>query len=149
MHYNALTYNLSALRRKLFHHSSDPWEGDNVTLKTDLIHLTKNWSKIAHSKSSTSGDASFPCTIAYSGSEVSDCLRLISVQVEADEQFKACRDVIGVGPEEWVPPDQYDEAKQRERNLKVDVLDAAESAEERVSICENWVYVDFDEEVYL
>jgi hypothetical protein len=42
-----------------------------------------------------------------------------------------------------------DEAKQRERKLKVDALDAAESTEERLSICENWVFGDFDEEDYL
>lgn len=40
-HYNALTYGFSTLRRRLFHHASDPWEGDNITLKADLVTLTK------------------------------------------------------------------------------------------------------------
>jgi hypothetical protein len=147
-HYDALTYNLSTLRRKLFHHASDPWEGDNVTLKADLIQLTKNWSKINSSKSSTSSEARPPCPITFPEDEVSDCLRLDSAQVEADEQLEACRDIVGVGPEGWVPSDQYEEAKQRESKLKVDALDAAESDEERARLCEHWVFDDFNEEEY-
>lgn len=40
VHYNALVYDPDMLRRKLYHHASDPWKGDNVTLKADLIQLT-------------------------------------------------------------------------------------------------------------
>jgi Phosphotransferase enzyme family len=147
-HCDALAYDLSTLRRKLFHRASDPWEGDNVTLKADLIQLTKNWSKIANAKSSTGGEARAPCPITFPEDEVNDCLRLNSAQVEADEQLEACRDVIGVGPEGWVPSDQYEEAKQRESKLKVDALDAAESDEERARLCEHWVFDDFNEEEY-
>lgn len=45
-HYDALTCDFSALRQRLFHHASDPWEGDNITLKADLIALAKNWTAI-------------------------------------------------------------------------------------------------------
>jgi hypothetical protein len=48
-----------------------------------------------------------------------------------------------------VPRDQYHEAKQRETKLKVNALDAAESAERRADICENWISSDFDEEDYV
>jgi hypothetical protein len=147
-HYNALTYDLSILRRKLFHHASDPWEGDNVTLKADLIQVTKNWSKIARSKVSVNGDETPPCPIAFLEDEISDCLRLNSAQVEADEQFEACKDAIGVGSEGWVPSDRYDEAKQREDKLRVDALGAAESDEERVKLLEHWPFADFNEEEY-
>jgi CRISPR/Cas system CSM-associated protein Csm2 small subunit len=35
-HYEALTLDFSTLRRRLFDHAGDPWEGDNVTLTADL-----------------------------------------------------------------------------------------------------------------
>jgi hypothetical protein len=147
-HYHALTYNFSTLRRKLFDHASYPWEGDSVTLKADLILLTKNWTDIVTSKPSTSDDATPPCPIAFSEDEVSECLRLHAAQVEADEQLQACRDVIGIGPEGWVPAGQYEELKQRESKLKADALEAAESEEERQKLREHWIFDDFDEEEY-
>ncbi|OQE26314.1 hypothetical protein PENSTE_c005G07633 [Penicillium steckii] len=45
-HYHALTHDFSALRRRLFQHTSDPWEGGNVTLKADLVALSRTWNKI-------------------------------------------------------------------------------------------------------
>lgn len=147
-HYDALTHDLGILRRKLFDHASSPWEGDNVTLKADLIDLTKNWSNIATLGSSTSDNVRPPCPIAFSEEEVSECLRLNAAQAEADEQLQACRDAIGIGPEGWVPLEQYNEIKQRENKLKADALEAAESEEERLRICEHWIFDDFDEEEY-
>lgn len=145
-HYTALTQEFSVLRRKLFEHSSEPWEGDNVTLKADLLDLTKTWSSIA---TSSSGQAIPSCPIEFSEDEVSECLRLHTAQVEADEQLQACRDVIGIGPEGWVPLEQFDEIKQREAQLKADALVAADSEEDRRRLCEHWMFDDFDEGEYM
>ncbi|KAF2877511.1 hypothetical protein BDV95DRAFT_625375 [Massariosphaeria phaeospora] len=129
-HYDALTNDFSTLRR------------DSVTLKADLIHLTKNWTNIVTSGPSPS------CPINFSEEEVSECLCLNTAQVEADEQLQACRDAIGIGPEGWVPVEQYDEIKQRESKLKAGALEAAESEEERARLCEHWIFDDYDEEEY-
>lgn len=64
--YDALTDDFSAWRRKLFDHASDPWEGDNVTLKADPINFSED--------------------------EISECLRLNAAQIEADEQLQTCRE---------------------------------------------------------
>jgi hypothetical protein len=148
VHYDAMTHDFSTIRRKLFDHASSPWEGDNVTLKADLIELVQNWSDITASTSSTSNNAEPTCLIAFSEDEVKDCLRLNTAQVEADEQLQACRDAIGIGPEGWVPRDQYDEIKQREAKLKTDALEAAESEHERLMLQEHWIFDDFDEDEY-
>jgi hypothetical protein len=140
VHHGALTHGYSILRRKLFCHASDPWEGDIVTLKTDLIELTRTWPKIVQFEGG--------CPIAYSQEASDDCLRLCNAQVEADEQFQTCRDVVGVGPEGWVPCEQFEEAKLREQKLKADALEAAESDAERDTVRENWFFDDFDEEEY-
>ncbi|EEH10506.1 conserved hypothetical protein [Histoplasma capsulatum G186AR] len=141
-HYDALTYHFSALRRRIFQHASDPWEGDNVTLKADLVALSRNWRKVDRG-------ARTPCPIFFSDDELSECLRLEREQSEADEQFQACQEAIGVGSEGWVPVTHYDEAKEREQKLKADALDAAETEEERVKIQENWIFDDFCEEDYM
>lgn len=94
-HYEALTYDFSTLRRRLFHHASDPWEGDNVTLKTDLIILSRKWTDLTH-------DAKVSCPISFSDKELTECPRLARAQSEVDEQLQACQEAIGVGHEGWV-----------------------------------------------
>jgi hypothetical protein len=147
-HYDALAYDFSMLRRKLFDHASCPWEGDNVTLKAELIYLMENWSSIAAPEMSARDEAKAPCPFSFSEDEVTECKRLHAAQIEADEQLQACRDVVGIGPEGWVPLEQYKETKQRELKLKADALEAAESEEERARLAEHWIFDDFDEKEY-
>ncbi len=71
-------------------------------------------------------------------------MRLNSAQVEADEQFEACNDAIGVGSEGH----PHDEVKQCEGKLRVDALDAAEPDEGRVDLFEPCIFADFNEEEY-
>ena len=143
-HFNALMNGLNTLRRKLFYHASEPWDGDNVTLKADLISLTEKWQQLTSSSGSE-----VPCPLIFSEHEAAACIQLDKAQVEADEQLEACREAIGVGTEGWVPLEFYEEVKQREVKLKADALDAAESEEERVRTREHWIFDDFCEEDYL
>ncbi|KAI4690443.1 hypothetical protein J4E81_007597 [Alternaria sp. BMP 2799] len=148
IHYNALAHDFSIIRRKLFDHASEPWEGDNVTLKADLIYLTENWWSITAPQSSARGDSKVTCPIDFTKDEVTECKRLHAAQIEADEQLQACRDAVSIGPEGWVPLEQYEETRQRERKLKAAALEAAESNEERARLEEHWIFGDFDEEEY-
>ncbi|KAG9200433.1 Phosphotransferase enzyme [Epicoccum nigrum] len=110
IHYGALTRDFSTLRRKLFDHASSPWEGDNITLKTDLIELAQNWSDVIKSNSNTGNEAGPLCPVRFSEEDIKHSLDLNAAQLEADEQIQACGDAIGIGPEGWVPLDQYDES---------------------------------------
>lgn len=147
-HYDALANDFSLLRPKLFEHASYPWEGDNVTLKADLIHLTKNWSCTIGSNSNAETSAGVHCPISFSEDEISQSDRLSAAKMEADELLQTCRDRVGIGIEGWVPLNYYEEAKQREMKLKAFALDAAESEEERAEISEHWIFDDFDEDEY-
>jgi hypothetical protein len=57
--------------------------------------------------------------------------------------------VVGVGPQGWVPCEQFEDAKLREQKLKADALEAAESDAERETVRENWIFDDFNEEEYM
>ena len=42
LHYTALTDPMGALRRRLFCHAGDPWEGETLALKVATIQATEN-----------------------------------------------------------------------------------------------------------
>jgi hypothetical protein len=142
-HYEALTHPLSIPRRCLFQHARDPWEGDNITLKADLVRISREWTRQDPSKETG------PCPISYSEEESTEYVRLDQAQEEADKQLQICEDFVGVGSEGWVPVEHYDEAKQREMKLKADALEAAESEEKRTRLEENWIFDDFEEANYM
>jgi hypothetical protein len=143
IHSEALTYNKSVLRRKIYTHASAPWEGENITLKADLVDLTKYWQEL------TGNYSDVPCPITYSDEEAKEIMCLSAEQVEADEAYEACTNLIGCGSEGWVPVDLYEEAKRIEAQLKADSLKSAESEEERARVVEHWMFDDFDESEYL
>ncbi|KZT05313.1 protein kinase subdomain-containing protein PKL CAK Fmp29, partial [Laetiporus sulphureus 93-53] len=141
LHYAALTDPMGMLLRRLFRHASDPWEGETLALKVALIQATKNW------KTLTGGGP--PCPIVFDPDDVREAMKLDAEQREADESLEACRDVIGFGPEGWVPAEHYEEAMARSKKLKEDGLAAAESEEERAQVAAHWPLDDMDEEEYM
>ncbi|KAJ5928217.1 hypothetical protein N7466_007173 [Penicillium verhagenii] len=141
-HYEALTDYLNTVRRRLFYHASEPWEGDNVTLKADLVTLSKKWRELDCEKTA-------PCPLQYSDEESLECLRMEQEQSEADEQLQAAQEVIGVGSEGWVPVGQYDHARGCERKLKAAALEVAETDEDKAIVQANWIFDDFSEEDYM
>ena len=145
-HGEVLTDSLSILRRKLFRHASEPWEGDNISLKADLVELTRQWSRLVPPPTSTMQSK---CLFEFSEKEAIETLSLARAMEAADSQFQDCLELVGVGNEGWVPVEQYADARRRERQLKEDTLLEAESEEERRQICEHWIFDDFDETVYL
>lgn len=145
-HARALEDDTSVLRRKLFRRSGEPWEGCNTIFKRDLIELTQWWRRLhAQSKESTVPE----CPISFSKEEAADTVRLADQMEAADTQYQTCLDLVGCGPEGWVPNEQYDDVRQREQQLKTDTLEVAESEEERKEIIDNWIFDDFDETPYM
>ncbi|KAH7931313.1 protein kinase subdomain-containing protein PKL CAK Fmp29 [Leucogyrophana mollusca] len=141
LHYAALTNPMGVLRRRLFCHASDPWEGETFALKVALIQATKSW------KTLTGGGP--PCPVVFDPDDVRETMELDAEQKEADESLEACRDVIGFGPEGWVPTEHYEEAMALSKKLKEDGLAAAESEEERAQVAAHWPFDDMDEEEYM
>lgn len=145
-HGEVLIDSSSILCPKLFRHASEPWEGDNISLKADLVELTRQWSRLVPSSTSKIHSQ---CPIEFSEKEAVESMNLARALDAADSQFKDCLELVGVGSEGWVPVEQYADARRRERQLKEDTLLEAESEEERRQICDHWIFDDFDEAIYL
>ena len=109
-HHAALTDPLETLRRRLFCHASDPWEGETLALKVALIEAMENWETL------TGGGAL--CPVVFDAEYVRETMKLDEVQREADETLEACQNMIGFGPEGWVPTEHYEEAMACSKQLK-------------------------------
>ncbi|KAG9019460.1 hypothetical protein FRB90_001934 [Tulasnella sp. 427] len=140
LHYAALTDPAGVLRRRLFNHASEPWEGETLALKFALIEATENWDTL------TGGGT--PCPVVFDAKDVHETIKLEVAQREADENLEVCQDMVGFGPEGWVPTKCYEEAMMRSKQLKGNMLAAAGSAEERANIAAHWFLDDMDEEKY-
>ncbi|KAL8897818.1 MAG: hypothetical protein Q9207_007008 [Kuettlingeria erythrocarpa] len=141
-HYDAMQLDHVFLRQKLFQHAGAPWEGDNVTLKMDLIRATQVWRELVHNE-----DGSVPaCPLDYSIPESKRYSQQASEQQTIDENLEwACRR-FGISAEGWVPPEGYDEAQRMIEEFKAESLKAAGTDLERDEIQNHWPFDDRDED---
>jgi hypothetical protein len=78
LHCAVLSDPVGMLRRRLFHHASDPWEGETHALKIALIERTENWETL------TRGGA--PCPVVFDAEDVRETMKLDKVQRRAQEE---------------------------------------------------------------
>lgn len=145
-HARTLEDDADILRRKLFRRSGEPWEGCNTIFKRDLVELVQRWHELQSTSNNPLPDN---CPIQFDAEDTNKTISLASDMESSDQQWKTCLELVGAGPEGWVPTHQYEDAKQRAEQLKADTLTEAETEEERQEILENWIFDDFDETEYL
>lgn len=153
VHTIAMDHDLSLMKGLIFNHASNPWDGDMVSLKADLVYIAQNWDKLSNPSSGTKAGV---CPLEYSNGEANSWLMFNSWQIGGDAQILNFRNHIGCGPDGWVPLDGYDKAKQREMKFKETAFEGlksettSESDLEKVwaKMSENWMFDDFDEEPY-
>lgn len=135
-HFRAMGKHNLVLRNRLYDTACRPWEGDNTSLMAELIYTLEQWSDIA-SETAT--------PVQYSPDEMKECLDRYAKQKDADMQMEQVRDFIGVNIEGWVPNDTFEEAKEKARHIKDEMLGEAETEEERTELLEHWPFQDHEE----
>ncbi|EGP88766.1 uncharacterized protein MYCGRDRAFT_38168 [Zymoseptoria tritici IPO323] len=138
MHWKAMTQARGLLRRKIYEHAAEPWEGNSIPLKAALVQLMSDWPAL--------GDPNVACPIDYSEAEVHDIMQNASAQEEMDRQMAILRDVIGVTSDGWMPCESYGDAVDRAAEMKQSALRDADDEVEREMIRAHWPFDDFDED---
>ncbi|GAQ10811.1 hypothetical protein ALT_8132 [Aspergillus lentulus] len=113
-HFSACTVDEVVLKPQLFQHAGDPWEGDSVTLKADLIRVVQNWERLYASTVSV-------CPLHYSPEEIDECLRLEEEQRLADDDMEKSRNCLGVSGDGGVPTESGGVGK-RDADASIDDL---------------------------
>jgi hypothetical protein len=124
------------LRNKLYDTACRPWEGDNTSLKAELISTLEQWDEIA---------PEVVAPVRYTADEMKDCLDRGTKQKEADLQMEQIRAFVGVNIEGWVPNDTFEEAKAKAEYIESEMLNEAETEYEREELLEHWPFQDHEE----
>jgi hypothetical protein len=139
-HFHAMGKHDLIVRNRLYDTAGRPWEGDNTSLKAELVQTSTYWPDIA---TSAMKEANFP--VEYPDADVTDCLNIDAKQKIADAQLQQLRDFIGVNIDGWVTTESYEEAREKERYIKQQMLKAAETEDERKELDEHWPFQDHEE----
>ncbi|CAK4033419.1 Hypothetical predicted protein [Lecanosticta acicola] len=144
-HFNALMYPGGLFRRKIFQHAGEPWEGNSITLKAELIKLTQSWRDIADHAYGSDGPVP-PCPLSFDEHEVEKTVEALVRQEEADQGLEFMRNFVGMSTDGWVPNEEYEEAVAKEAEIKKEALACYEDDDpEREMAIEHWPFDDHDE----
>lgn len=141
LHYAALTDSMGLLCSRLFCHASNPWEGETLELKVALINAAESWETLTPVGGT-------PCPVVFDPEDVHETRKLDEVQRKADMTLETCQNFLGIGPEGWVPIEDYERVVALSKQMKADALAMATSPEERAEIIGHWIWDDMDEEKY-
>jgi hypothetical protein len=137
IHFEAISKPHLVMVNKLYNTAARPWEGDNTSLKAEIIKVSRSHHLDAILSRTRKG---FP--ISYNEEEITQCLAIDEKQQEADAQMQTLRDCFTTNMDGWVSPELYEQAKARAHDVRQQMMDAADTAEERKDIEENWPFQD-------
>lgn len=130
-------------KKRVFSSASAPWEGNNVSLKADLMLTARNWSGLAEEKD----DGHTPsCPISFPSEEIEGCLQLHTKISERMAEMEHVRTTIGIGSDGWVPNEDFDGAVERSGEIKRKVISSLGDAEEKALCLAHYPFHDHDEE---
>jgi len=140
LHHDALSDLVSKFLFRLFDQAGAPWEGETHALKTTLIEVTKMWERLM-------GEG-VPCPVAFEPEDLLKTKELSAKLQLADENFEACRGMVGFETETWVSNENYERAIALAEILKLRLLAAIPEKEVRAKTEANWFLNDMDENDY-
>ncbi|KAF7513613.1 hypothetical protein GJ744_008907 [Endocarpon pusillum] len=88
-HHDALFFDPEARRAKLYQKARAPWEGDNISLKAQLIRTVQHWYSIC-------SNGAGPCPVSYSKDETKQYLELAAEKKGLDDSLQVLYDLIGI-----------------------------------------------------
>ncbi|KAK6365426.1 hypothetical protein LTR64_008795 [Lithohypha guttulata] len=144
-HFEALNRRTDLLTRKLVNHAGEPWEGNNIPLKSDLIHITQVWRELLEDNGYD--QETLPsCPISFTEADVQKTIGILGQQEDTDTQLSDVRDAIGITVDGWTSNEEYDNAVEHARLIKRQGLESLDTEEEKEMTLKHWPFDDFDEE---
>lgn len=131
-------------RREIFPHAGEPWEGNNIPLKADLVSMMQQWDSL-DIDTTGAGVGQPKCPLSFDASEADAVLDAAMKQEEADRQMEILRNAIGISTDGWVTHEGYNDAVARASEMKEQAIAYAETELERDLTVRHWPFDDHDE----
>ncbi|KAI8941205.1 hypothetical protein NX059_002443 [Plenodomus lindquistii] len=109
-HWHALKEDTDILRRRIFDHAGEPWEGLNTPLQYDLVQISQNWDKFSAAADSN-GHAGPPCPVSFTYEEAERIDALDDAHRDADRDVEQINELLGVGSDGWSTNEGFETAK--------------------------------------
>ncbi|KAI6099723.1 hypothetical protein F5141DRAFT_393291 [Pisolithus sp. B1] len=106
----ALEDSMGVLRRRLFFHAKNPWEGETLALKVALIKLTENWKTLVRED--------LPCPVEFDPADAGKMTALHAEQKKADKNLEMLQKPDWLRSKGWAPVEHYEEAKGTQREAE-------------------------------
>ncbi|KAL2851851.1 kinase-like domain-containing protein [Aspergillus pseudodeflectus] len=145
-HYHAIFNQSVILHQRLFKTADTPWEGDSITLRAEMIRAIQSWQTLITKDSINNGSGT--CTtppFQYTDTVTQETLQLDAQPKEADVVMEEMRDVLGVDILGWVPNEEYEAAKEKDREVKARMLEVAKTPRDITAAQDHFPFDDFDE----
>ncbi|CAK1366384.1 unnamed protein product [Cercospora beticola] len=148
LHYKAMAHERGLFRKKMYQHAVEPWEGNSILLKANLVMLSKEWDMFATSSGSEDNDQKeiSTCPISFDEQDAEETIGKMIEQEDIDRKMQILRDVIEISTDGWASHQRYDDAVAEANHIKVQALSYAESELERKMTDDHRPFGDFDEE---
>jgi hypothetical protein len=145
VHFQAMMHEKGLFRKKIYQHAAEPWEGNSIPLKADIVQVVQGWSDII--KGENLGDQDVPsCPLSLDEREADDVMAKMSEQETIDGRIEILQEAIGISSDGWVPHERYGGAVQQAQAMKAQALGYAEDDHEREMTRQHWPFDDFDED---
>nr|POE47122.1 altered inheritance of mitochondria protein 9, mitochondrial [Quercus suber] len=143
-HFRALMHKGGYFRRRIFQRASEPWEGNNIPLKADLIRMMQHWTELGPC-SDGNDEHAYPCPISFDSPEIEETFQGMTKQEKADDEMEILRNAIGINVDGWVSYEGYKRAVDQVAEMKALAIGYAESDFEREMTTRHWPFDDHDE----
>ena len=145
VHFEALDKRTDLLTRKIFSHAGEPWEGNTIPLKADLMHITQIWRELMDDNGYDV--KAMPLSpIAFTEPDVQHTINVLQQQEDTDTQLENIQNAIGINADGWTPNEEYEGAVERAKLIKKQGLDSLDTEKEKEMTLKHWPFDDFDEE---
>ncbi|GIZ47268.1 hypothetical protein CKM354_001036500 [Cercospora kikuchii] len=134
-HYRAMANDKGLFRKRLYQHAVEPWEGNSLPSKADLVMLANEWATFATTSGSEIDHKQeiSTCPINFEEQDAEETIGKMIEQEDINRKMQILRDVIEISTDGWASHERYDDA-------------AAEANHMKEMTDQHWPFDDFEEE---
>jgi hypothetical protein len=143
-HWRALEEETDILRRRIFDHAGEPWEGLNTALLCDLSEVSRSWGNIAP----LDNDGTAPtCPVSFTQEEAEQIDALDDLHRDADGDVEQINELLGIASDGWTPNEWFESAKSKSAQIRKKALASADDDPWLRDMSErHWPFDDYDED---